>query len=70
MCYYYPHNCIESLFKVTQKIAKEKNKNILLRHKATIHTAVAPGTGVRFHESSTEPLRVWENRMKNPGIDI
>ena len=24
------------------------------------------GGGVRFHESSAEPLRVWENCMKNP----
>ena len=35
--------------------------------KAATHTVVAQGAGVRFHESSAEPLRVWENRMKNPG---
>ena len=39
----------------------------LFKLKATIHTVVARGAGVRFHESSAEPLRVWENCMKNPG---
>ena len=34
-----------------------------------IYIVVARGVGVRFHESSAEPLRVWENRMKNPGIE-
>ena len=36
--------------------------------KATIHTVVSRGAGVKFHESSAEPLSVWENRIKNPGI--
>ena len=30
---------------------------------------VGQGAGVRFHESSAEPLHVWEKRIKNPGIE-
>ena len=37
--------------------------------KATIHNVVARGVDVRFHESRAEPMRMWENRMKIPGIE-
>ena len=42
--------------------------------KATIRAVVARGAGVRFHESSAEPLRVWgkphEKKKKTPGIEV
>ena len=37
--------------------------------KATIHTVITQGAEVKFHESRAEPLHVWENRVKKPGIE-